>query len=98
MATSYDSKEFCQKYKLPTLIDMENLAPQSNENSKFLSLIDGQETFDFDKHLDDNGKQLITFIFILIKMILVMSYTHFSVFYLKMAKQNNNKEKLQCNN
>lgn len=57
MATSYDSKEFCQKYKLPTLIDMENLAPQSNENNKFLTQVDGQDTFDFDKNLDDNGIQ-----------------------------------------
>jgi hypothetical protein len=57
VATSYDSKEFCQKYKLPTLIDMENLAPQSNENNKFLTQVDGQDTFDFDKNLDDNGIQ-----------------------------------------
>lgn len=61
MATSYDSKEFCQKYKLPTLIDMENLAPQSNENNKFITQVDGQDTFDFDKNLDDNGIQFITF-------------------------------------
>lgn len=60
MATSYDSKEFCQKYKLPTLIDMENLAPQSNENNKFITQVDGQDTFDFDKNLDDNGIQFIT--------------------------------------
>lgn len=33
---------------------MENLAPQSNEN-KSITLIDGQETFDFDKNVDDNG-------------------------------------------
>jgi len=61
VATSYDSKEFCQKYKLPTLIDMENLAPQSNENNKFITQVDGQDTFDFDKNLDDNGIQFITF-------------------------------------
>lgn len=66
MATSYDSKEFCQKYKLPTLIDMENLAPQSNENNKFITQIVGQDTFDFDKNLDDNGKQLIIIIFFII--------------------------------
>jgi len=67
VATSYDSKEFCQKYKLPTLIDMENLAPQSNENNKFITQIVGQDTFDFDKNLDDNGKQFITvFYFIII--------------------------------
>lgn len=60
MATSYDSKEFCQKYKLPTLIDMENLAPQSNENNKCITQVDGQDTFDFDKNLDDNGIQFIT--------------------------------------
>lgn len=66
MATSYDSKEFCQKYKIPTLIDMENLAPQSTENNKFITQIVGQDTFDFDKNLDDNGKQLITFFFIII--------------------------------
>lgn len=65
MATSYDSKEFCQKYKLPTLIDMENLAPQSNENNKFITQIVGQDTFDFDKNLDDNGKQLITIFYLL---------------------------------
>lgn len=59
MATSYDSKEFCQKYKLSSLIDMENLAPQSNENNKFLTMIDGQDTFDFDKNLDDNGNYFI---------------------------------------
>lgn len=58
MATSYDSKEFCQKYKLPSLIDMENLAPQSNEN-KFLTMIDGQDTFDLDKNLDDSGKHFV---------------------------------------
>jgi len=63
VATSYDSKEFCQKYKLPTLIDMENLAPQSNENNKCITLIDGQDTFDFDKNPDDNGKQLLWFFF-----------------------------------
>jgi len=63
VATSYDSKEFCQKYKLPTLIDMENLAPQSNENNKFITQIVGQDTFDFDKHLDDNGKQFIKFFY-----------------------------------
>lgn len=61
MATSYDSKEFCQKYKLPTLIDMENLAPQSNENNKFITQVDGQDTFDFDKNLDDNGIQIFSF-------------------------------------
>lgn len=61
MATSYDSKEFCQKYKLPTLIDMENLAPQSNENSKFTSIIDGQDALDFDKNPDDNGKYFVYF-------------------------------------
>lgn len=55
VATSYDSKEFCQKYKLPTLIDMENLAPQSNENNKFLTMVDNQDTFDFEKNLDDSG-------------------------------------------
>jgi len=66
VATSYDSKEFCQKYKLPTLIDMENLAPQSTENNKFISQIVGQDTFDFDKNLDDNGKQLIIFFLIII--------------------------------
>jgi len=67
VATSYDSKEFCQKYKLPTLIDMENLAPQSNENNKFITQIVGQDTFDFDKNLDDNGKQLKTiFLFIIL--------------------------------
>jgi len=66
VATSYDSKEFCQKYKLPTLIDMENLAPQSNENNKFITQVDGQDTFDFDKTLDDNGIQFITiFLFLL---------------------------------
>jgi len=59
VATSYDSKEFCQKYKLPTLIDMENLAPQSNENNKFITQIVGQDTFDFDKNLDDNGNSLL---------------------------------------
>lgn len=64
VATSYDSKEFCQKYKLPTLIDMENLAPQTNENSKFISIIDGQDTLDFDKNLDDNGKYSVYFFFL----------------------------------
>ncbi|XP_025205063.1 WD repeat and FYVE domain-containing protein 3 [Melanaphis sacchari] len=54
VATSYDSKEFYQKYKLPTLLDMENLAPQSNENNKFITQVDGQDTFDFDKNLDVN--------------------------------------------
>lgn len=66
MATSYDSKEFCQKYKVPTLIDMENLAPQSTENNKFTTQIVGQDTFDFDKNLEDNGKQLIPFFFIIL--------------------------------
>jgi len=66
VATSYDSKEFCQKYKVPTLIDMENLAPQSTENNKFTTQIVGQDTFDFDKNLEDNGKQLIPFFFIIL--------------------------------
>lgn len=35
---------------------MENLAPQTNENSKFISMIDGQDALDFDKNQDDNGK------------------------------------------
>lgn len=56
MATSYDSKEFCQKYKLPTLLDMENLAPQANESNKCITMIDGQDPFDFDKNVDDSGK------------------------------------------
>lgn len=68
MATSYDSKEFCQKYKLPTLIDMENLAPQSNENNKFITMTDGQDTFDFDKHLDDSGKLLLQIIYYILKL------------------------------
>lgn len=59
MATSYDSKEFCQKYKAPTLLDMENLAPQSNENNKSITVIDGQDTFDFDKNMDDSGKHFV---------------------------------------
>lgn len=37
---------------------MENLAPQSNEN-KFLTMIDGQDTFDLDKNLDDSGKHFV---------------------------------------
>ncbi|XP_050428058.1 WD repeat and FYVE domain-containing protein 3 [Adelges cooleyi] len=52
VATSYDSKEFCQKYKLTTLIDMENLAPQLNENDQQTTL--DQDIFDIDKNLDDN--------------------------------------------
>lgn len=35
---------------------MENVAPQSNENNKFITVTDGQDTFDFDKNLDDTGK------------------------------------------
>lgn len=62
MATSYDSKEFCLKYKLPTLIDMENLTPQSNEYNKCITMIDSQDTFDFDKNLDDSGKYILFFI------------------------------------
>lgn len=71
MATSYDSKEFCLKYKVPTLIDMENLAPQSNENNKSITMIDGQDTFDFDKNLDDSGKYFI------------IHYIHINFFNLK---------------
>lgn len=37
---------------------MENLAPQSNENNKFITQVVGQDTFDFDKNLDDNGNSL----------------------------------------
>jgi hypothetical protein len=44
---------------------MENLAPQSNENTKFMTVIDGHDTFDFDKNLDDSGKHLFLFSFIL---------------------------------
>lgn len=62
MATSYDSKEFCLKYKLPTLIDMENLTPQSNEYNKCITMIDSQDTFDYDKHLDDSGKYILFYI------------------------------------
>lgn len=38
---------------------MENLAPQSNENNKSINVIVGQETFDFDKNLDDSGNHFI---------------------------------------
>lgn len=40
---------------------MENLAPQSNENNKCITIIDGQDTFDFDKNLDVNGKHFDQF-------------------------------------
>lgn len=40
---------------------MENLAPQTNENSKFISIMDGQDTLDFDKNPDDNGKNFVYF-------------------------------------
>lgn len=40
---------------------MENLAPQSNENNKFITMIDGQDTFDFDKNLDDSGKYFVIY-------------------------------------
>lgn len=43
---------------------MENLAPQSNENNKFMTVIDGHDTFDFDKNQDDSGKQLFAFLLI----------------------------------
>lgn len=83
MATSYDSKEFCQKYKLPTLIDMENLAPQSNENNKFITQIVGQDTFDFDKNLDDNGKQFIKKFFYLYRILDLNQSIQFLVLILK---------------
>lgn len=35
---------------------MENLAPPSNENNKHIIVVDGQDTFDFDKNVDDSGK------------------------------------------
>jgi len=83
VATSYDSKEFCQKYKLPTLIDMENLAPQSNENNKFITQIVGQDTFDFDKNLDDNGKQFIKKFFYLYRILDLNQSIQFLVLILK---------------
>ncbi|XP_050525205.1 WD repeat and FYVE domain-containing protein 3 isoform X2 [Daktulosphaira vitifoliae] len=52
VATSYDSKEFCQKFKAPILLDMENLAPQSNENEQRTTI--DQNMFDVDKNLEDN--------------------------------------------
>lgn len=42
---------------------MENLAPQSNENNKFINVIVGQETFDFDKNLDESGKYFVIFFY-----------------------------------
>lgn len=85
MATSYDSKEFCQKYKLPTLIDMENLAPQSNENNKFITQIVGQDTFDFDKNLDDTGKKFITSFFYYYMILVVNQNIKFLVLILKIV-------------
>lgn len=55
---------------------MENLAPQSNEYNKSLIMIDSQENFDFEKNLDDNGKQSIIvniFMFIVIVIIIIIS-------------------------
>lgn len=44
---------------------MENLAPQSNENNKSLTMVDGQDNFDFEKNIVDNGKQFINFVLVL---------------------------------
>lgn len=39
---------------------MENLAPQSNEN-KCITIVDGQDTFDFDKNIDDSGNGFVNY-------------------------------------
>lgn len=48
---------------------MENLAPQSNENNKFITIIDGQDALDFDKNPDDSGKYF-EFIVILVNFLI----------------------------
>jgi len=62
---------------------MENLAPQSNENNKFITQIVGQDTFDFDKNLDDNGKKFITFFFYYYMILVVNQNIKFLVLILK---------------
>jgi len=62
---------------------MENLAPQSNENNKFITQIVGQDTFDFDKNLDDNGKQFIKNFFYLYRILDLNQSIQFLVLILK---------------
>lgn len=38
---------------------MENLAPQSDENNKLITIVDGQDTFDLDKNIDDSGNRFV---------------------------------------
>lgn len=58
---------------------MENLAPQSNENNKCINVIVGQETFDFDKHLDDSGMYTTLHFIIFLYFFFKVRYLHIRV-------------------